>query len=293
LVNAVLRAFLRRRSSLLAEIETDDTLRSAHPTWLLRRLQADWPSEWPAVVAAGNARPPQSLRVNLSRISRQQYLERLHAADIAAIPCPHTGSAIVLAAACDVESLPGFTEGLLSIQDCAAQIAAGLLELEPGLRLLDACAAPGGKICHALEVESRLDYVLALDRDAVRLQRLRSGLARLHLDAHVIAGDALTPATWWDGTGFDRILLDVPCSGTGVIRRHPDIKVLRRATDIEELAAAQCLLLKRLWPLLVPDGMLVYSTCSILKQENEAVIGRFINEHADACQKPIPAQWGI
>ena len=292
LINGVLRNFLRRRDALLAKMQQDSAARTAHPAWLLHRIEADWPQDWPAIVAAGNARPPQSLRVNLARLSCDEYLARLGAAGIEASASPVVDSALTLAAPIEVERLPGFAEGVVSVQDTAAQLAARLLDLQPGQRVLDACAAPGGKTCHMLEQQPRLAHLLALDHDAERLAKVRENLDRLGFQAQVEAGDARYPAAWWDGITYDRILLDAPCSGTGVIRRHPDIKLLRSEADIESLACRQRELLDSLWPLLAPGGVLLYATCSVLKRENEALVADFLAAHPDAREWAITAPWG-
>ncbi len=292
LVNGVLRNFLRRRAELMAAVHQDETLDSAHPQWLLECMRSDWPHQWPAIVRANNAHPPQNLRINLARISRIDYLDCLTKAGISALPQRHTSAGITLEKAWNVERLPGFREGLVSVQDAAAQLAAELLDLRPGLRLLDACAAPGGKFCHILETEPALASAIALDIDGNRLAQVKENLNRLGLQARLMQGDARQPETWWDGIPYDRILLDVPCSATGVIRRHPDIKVLRRQNDIPQLAQRQHDMLTQLWPLLAPKGMLLYSTCSILKRENEFNIGRFLELQSDAREQPIAAQWG-
>lgn len=291
LINAVLRNFQRRRTALMADIEQDETARCAHPAWLLERLKADWPEDWPTLVTVNNSRSPCGLRVNLQRTSRQAYLHTLNDAGIEATLVPYIDTGIILASACDVERLPGFREGLVSVQDPAAQLAAGVLDLQPGMRVLDACAAPGGKTCHILESEPSV-RLLALDIDLKRLARIRENLDRLNLTAQLLAGDALQPESWWDGVPFDRILVDAPCSATGVIRRHPDIKVLRKAADIGSLADRQRALLARLWSLLAPGGMLVYATCSILKQENEGVVADFLADQAEARERPIADAWG-
>jgi 16S rRNA (cytosine967-C5)-methyltransferase len=291
LINAVLRNFQRRRHTWLAELERDACGHNAHPAWLLHRLQDDWPEHWQALVAANNARPPYTLRVNLARLSRQAYLESLAAAGLEARPTPFSAAGITLAEACEVALLPGFREGWVAVQDAAAQLAAGLLDLRPGLRVLDACAAPGGKTCHILETEPHLS-LLALDSDAGRLRQVQANLQRLGLAAATRTGAAEAPAGWWDGLTYDRNLLDAPCSGTGVIRRHPDIKVLRRADDIDSLAVRQRTLLEALWPLLKPGGKLVYATCSVLQQENERNVAGFIAAHPDTREHPIPAAWG-
>lgn len=292
LVNAVLRNFQRRRTALLAELGEDTSLRTSHPPWLFDRLQQDWPDDWGAIVAANNIRPPLHLRVNHRRLSRADYLQHLSAAGFAAVATPYAPAGITLKEACDVTILPGFDKGWISVQDSAAQLAATLLGLAPHLRILDACAAPGGKTAHILESEPRLNQVVAVDEDAGRLQRLNDNLARLGLTARTRIGDIQHPETWWDGVLFDRILLDAPCSATGVIRRHPDIKLLRTAADPMRLAARQLALLQRLWPMLAPGGLLVYATCSVLKQENENVVMQFLAAQDDAWERPITAPWG-
>lgn len=292
LVNAVLRNFQRRDASWLKALAQDETWRNAHPAWLLHRFQADWPHQWQTIVQANNTRPPYTLRVNLAKISRQRYLQMLAAEGIEAEAHPCNAAGISVFKTLPVAALPGFFDGWVSIQDGAAQLAIELLHLAPGLRVLDACAAPGGKTCHVLENEPDLAYLLALDSDAERLARLQDNLQRLQLHAHTIVGNACKPATWWDGQYYDRILLDAPCSGTGVIRRHPDIKILRRASDIDSLTEQQLALLEALWPLLSPGGMLIYATCSILKQENEDTIVNFLAHRRDAQEQPTVAPWG-
>jgi 16S rRNA (cytosine967-C5)-methyltransferase len=292
LINAVLRNFQRCRTALLTDLEGEVASRSAHPDWLLQCMQVDWPDDWPALVAANNLRPPISLRVNLIRLPRQAYLELLAKAGFKAASTPFSHAGVTLAQACEVDKLPGFWQGLVSVQDTAAQLVTELLDLQPGQRVLDSCAAPGGKTAHILETEPRLSHLLALDRDTERLTRVSDNLKRLGLAAQLAVGDATLPENWWDGCPFDRILLDAPCSGTGVIRRHPDIKILRQAADILQLAQGQRLLLERLWPLLVPGGMLVYATCSILRQENELIIADFLAHHPEAREQPISAPWG-
>ncbi|HEB99003.1 MAG TPA: 16S rRNA (cytosine(967)-C(5))-methyltransferase RsmB [Thiotrichales bacterium] len=291
LVNGVLRSFQRRAGALSAELDADPVARLAHPAWLLERFRADWPDDWEALAEAGNARPPMSLRVNLRQGAREDYLERLAAEGIEAKVATCTEAGLVLEAPVAVERLPGFTEGAVSVQDVSAQLAAPLLDVRPGMRVLDACAAPGGKTCHILERTPDIE-LLALDADAGRLQAVADNLARLSLSARLIAGDAAEPAAWWDGRPFDRILLDAPCSGTGVIRRHPDIKLLRRPGDIPRLAATQTRLLDALWPLLRPGGMLLYATCSVLREENEHQAAAFVERTPDAMPLPIEADWG-
>jgi 16S rRNA (cytosine967-C5)-methyltransferase len=290
LTNAVLRAALRRRAELVDVLETDPVACTAHPRWLLERLQQDWPDDWPAIVAANNARPPFTLRINQRVLDREEYRQRLATGQIAE-PIASVETALVLSEPVDLATLPGFAEGWASVQDAAAQLAAPLLEVQPGLRVLDACAAPGGKTGHLLECAPDVNLT-ALDQDAVRLERVRDNLTRLGLKARLVAGDARQPANWWDGVTYDRILLDAPCSATGVIRRHPDIKLLRRESDIAALASQQQILLASLWPLLRPDGRLLYATCSVLRQENERVIAAFLTAQPDAEEQPIIASWG-
>lgn len=291
LVNAILRGFLRDRDRLLSEADRDETAATAHPAWLLEEIKTAWPDDWRAIIAANNQRPPMTLRVNARQTRRDDYLAKLAQAGMTASSAPHTTHGVILDQPVDVERLPGFGTGEVSVQDAAAQLAAMLLDVRPGQRVLDACAAPGGKTAHLLELQPDIDLT-ALDSDAGRLRRVEENLRRLRLPARVIQGDAALPDAWWDGAPFDRILLDAPCSATGVIRRHPDIKFLRRPEDIDALAQTQTRLLEALWPLLKPGGMLLYATCSILPQENERRITRFLAAHADAAEQVIGAEWG-
>ena len=285
LVNAVLRRFQRERTTLLEVVDRQPALRLAHPPWLLERLQADWPEDWQAVAERNNERPPMTLRVNRRRWDRESARRNLLEAGIGCEPVAGAADALVLQRPCPVEDLPGFADGRLSVQDAAAQLAAPLLECEPGQRVLDACAAPGGKTGHLLEIAD-VD-LLALDSDPSRLRRVGENLRRLGLAAECAAGDAARPEDWWDGRAFQRVLLDAPCSGTGVIRRHPDIKWLRRPDDLDGLVRQQTALLEGLWPTLAPGGKLVYCTCSVLAVENEAVLQRFLEAHADAAPSRV------
>jgi 16S rRNA (cytosine967-C5)-methyltransferase len=280
LVNAVLRRWLRERDALIAQLDADIVTRSAHPRWLIDRLEADWQGETSAVLGANNLQAPLWLRVNRRRAQRDELRARLAAAGHVAHIVIGLDDALVLEESTDVTRLPGYAEGHFSVQDGAAQHAAALLDLHDGQRVLDACAAPGGKSAHILETAAV--ELLALDRDPLRLPRVRENLDRLGLVARVRAGDAVEPATWWDGRPFDRILLDAPCSATGIIRRQPDIKLHRRAGDLQALAAIQSRLLAALWPLLAPGGRLVYATCSVLTGENARQISLFAERHADA-----------
>lgn len=293
LVNAVLRRFQREREQLDRALAGDIGYRTAHPAWLAEALLRDWPEQAEAVMRADNDRAPMTLRVNRTRGTREAYLERLAAAGVAAAPTAHAPDGIRLAAPRGVEELPGFEAGLVSVQDEAAQLCAPLLGPRPGQRVLDACCAPGGKTGHLLELEPGIGELIALDNDAVRLRKVADNLARLGLRAQLLAADAGTPADWWDGVSFDRILLDAPCSATGVLRRHPDIKLLRRPDDIPALAASQAHLLAALWELLAPGGLLLYATCSVLRAENDAVVTAFAAQRSDVVIRPLPDHPGL
>lgn len=293
LLNAVLRRAQRESEALLAELEHDPVVRTAHPRWLQKSLKAFWPEQWEAICAANNAHPPMILRVNRRHHSRDAYLQLLTDAGINATPCVYSVDGIVLEAATDVRSLPGFAEGWISVQDEAAQLAADLLDLAPGQRVLDACCAPGGKTCHILEVEKDLAGVVAVDLEAKRLVRVRENLARLGLSAELIAADGRDTATWWDGKPFQRILLDAPCSATGVIRRHPDIKLTRQPDDIAALAVLQGELLDAMWPTLEVGGILLYATCSTLPTENTEVIEAFLARTSGARELDLVTAAGI
>ena len=293
LLNAVLRRAQREGEALLSDMARDPVVRTAHPRWLQKSLKAFWPEQWEAICAANNAHPPMILRVNRRHHSRDAYLALLAEAGIAASACQFSRDGIVLTEACDVRGLPGFAEGWVSVQDEAAQLSADLLELAPGQRVLDACCAPGGKTCHLLEAEAGLAHLVAIDLEAKRLTRVRENLDRLQLDAELIACDARDTASWWDGKPFQRILLDAPCSATGVIRRHPDIKLTRQADDIPALAALQGELLDALWPTLEVGGMLLYATCSSLPTENTEVIGAFLARTPGARELDLATEAGL
>ena len=292
LVNAVLRNYQRQESQLQDAVVANPVARFAHPAWLIQRLQSDWPDDWEDILVANNQRPPFSLRVNRQRMTRSEYMETLADQSLQAQPLAYAVTGVRLERPVPVEALPGFTEGYISVQDGAAQLAAGLLDLQPGQRVLDACAAPGGKTAHILETEPALAQLTAVDIEAHRLLRIRENLSRLSLSASLVQGDAGDTADWWDGQPYDRILLDVPCSATGVIRRHPDIKLLRRAEDIAALAAVQLQLLQAMWPLLSSGGMLLYCTCSVLAAENSRQIAAFLETRDDVAERPIVADWG-
>lgn len=285
LVNAVLRRFLRERAALTERLARDLIGEYAHPQWLIERLRSEWPDHWRETLEANNTQPPMWLRVNRRKVSRDAYRAQLLEHDFTATQAEHAPDALVLGTPCDVERLPGFAQGLASVQDCAAQLAAPLLDVRAGMRVLDACAAPGGKACHILE-QADVELV-ALDTDCERLVQVRENLERLGLGAVLAEGDATRPEQWWDGRPFDRILIDAPCSATGVIRRHPDIKILRRPGDIAPLARQQSGLLRALWPLLAREGRLLYVTCSTLRAENGDVCAQFLAETAEARATPL------
>jgi len=293
LVNGVLRSFLRRQNELLAVLERDEegAVANSHPDWLLQKIQRDWPQHWRQIVAYNNAPPSMSLRVDLSRVNRADYRKQLEAAGISAQPDEHSASGLRLERAVDVSALPRFDEGWASVQDLGAQQAASLLALRPGLRLLDACAAPGGKALHLLENSEDCELT-AIDISSERLLQVEENLRRCGREAHLIQADCSTEPSWWDERPFDRILLDAPCSGSGVIGHHPDIKLLRRATDIGQFAAQQYRLLQRLWPLLADGGQLLYCSCSIMAEENQRLIERFLASTTTAQALPIAASWG-
>ncbi|MEI4519309.1 16S rRNA (cytosine(967)-C(5))-methyltransferase RsmB [Pseudomonas sp. CCNWLW23] len=293
LLNAVLRNAQRESETIFAELERDPVVRTAHPRWLQKSLKAFWPQQWEAICAANNAHPPMILRVNRRHHSRDAYLALLGEAGIAATPCVYSRDGIILEAAADVRSLPGFAEGWISVQDEAAQLAADLLDLAPGQRVLDACCAPGGKTCHILEAEPALAAVVAVDLEAKRLVRVKENLERLGLDAELIAADGRDIDKWWDGKPFQRILLDAPCSATGVIRRHPDIKLTRQPDDIVALAQLQGELLDAMWKTLEVGGILLYATCSTLPTENTEVIAAFLERTPGARELDLATAAGI
>ena len=278
LVNGVLRNYLRQQAQLLAELAADPVAANWHPDWWLHRLQAAYPELWPGIVTAGNQPPPMALRVNRRRCMREEYRMRLSAEGIDATPCGEAG--LMLDRPVPVERLPGFADGLVSVQDPAAQMAAALLDPAPGSRVLDACAAPGGKAAHLLE-RADLD-LLALDLKPSRCRRVAENLARLGLHASLKAADCARLDTWWDGRPFDAVLTDVPCTASGVVRRNPDAKWLRRETDIASFAKTQARILDALWQVVQPGGKLLYVTCSVFPEENTGQISRFLATRPDA-----------
>jgi 16S rRNA (cytosine967-C5)-methyltransferase len=288
LVNGLLRAAERE-----GEPATEnDSMGLSHPPWMVEKLRHNWPHDWQAILDTNNTQAPMTLRVNARRFNRDAYLDLLCAAGIQAQATRFAPHGIQLAAPVPVDRLPYFADGAVSVQDEAAQLCTTLLDLAPGQRVLDACAAPGGKTCAILEACEGLAEVVAIDESAYRLPRIDENLARLDLHATVQQADAANTDQWWDGQFFDRILLDVPCSATGVIRRHPDIKLLRRESDIVPLAAIQLGLLSALWQTLKPGGRLVYATCSVFPQENHRIIRRFLKKTDDAALLEPDLLWG-
>lgn len=288
LVNGVLRAAEREG----APAPATDASRFSHPVWMVEKLRHNWPEDWQAIVNANNAQAPMTLRVNALRFSRDDYLALLDEAGIEATATRFAPYGIQLGHPVPVDRLPWFADGAVSVQDEAAQLCTTLLDLAPGQRVLDACAAPGGKTCAILEACGELEEVVAIDESAARLPRVQENLDRLDLAATLTQADAADLEQWWDGEPFDRILLDVPCSASGVIRRHPDIKLLRRETDIVPLAGIQLGLLEAMWSILKPGGRLVYATCSVFPQENHRIIQRFRKQQDSTLLVEPEVSWG-
>jgi 16S rRNA (cytosine967-C5)-methyltransferase len=289
-VNAVLRRYLRERAAIDARIARDPAARHATPRWLAARLRADWPDRWESILAALDAQAPMWLRVDARRTTAARYLESLHASGLGGRLEPRVPFAVEVEPPCDVARLPGFADGVASVQDLGAQCVVFPLDLRPGLRVLDACAAPGGKTALIAERQPALARLVALDVNAGRLERIQENLRRGGLTAQVLCGDASEPSGWWDGEPFDRILLDAPCSALGVIRRHPDVRLRKSPVDLEKLPLLQARLLRALWPLLAPGGRLVYATCTLVKAENHGVIADFLGSIADG-DSVDPASW--
>ena len=285
LVNAVLRRWQRERENLIARLDAKPQTRHAHPEWLAKALASDWPAQADAVMAADNREPPLMLRVNRQHIERAALLAQFQAAGYEASLHPWLPDALVLPHSADITRMPGFENGAFAVQDGAAQVAADLADLKHGMRVLDACAAPGGKACHLLE-RARIDLT-ALEVDAKRGERIRQNLMRLRLDAKIVIGDAGAPAGWWKRQPFDRILIDAPCSATGVLRRRPDVRLHRRESDIAAMHEQQRRILSALWPLLAPGGRLIYITCSVLRAENEVIVGDLLAQQGDARVVPF------
>ena len=290
-LNASLRRFLKERQLVTNSLKDHDEYRYAHPQWIIDYIRRDWPLEWAKVLHANNQQAPMTLRVNHLRNQRDTYLGLLKEAGIhASAACTATG--VTLHKSVAVERLPGFSDGLVSVQDCAAQLAATVLGADSRHRVLDACCAPGGKTAHILESNAALKDLTAIDINPARMKMTKETLDRLKLKACLVTDDAADPERWWHGKLFDRILLDAPCSASGVIRRHPDIKILRRSKDIHNLIKQQARLLSALWPLLASGGRLLYATCSIVNDENDCQIQHFLEVTANASVIPIDVPWG-
>jgi 16S rRNA (cytosine967-C5)-methyltransferase len=287
-INACLRRFLRDRPALLKETDSNPVARWNHPAWWIARVQQQHPTQWQSILEASNVQAPMTLRVNQRKTTVLQYLQKLKDAGIEARPA--TGHAVILAQALPVQQIPGFAAGEVSVQDAAAQRAAELLlgglSVNADSRILDACAAPGGKTGHLLELCPA--EVLALDVDALRCQRIAQNLERLGLKAAIVTADAAQPDTWWDGVAFDAILLDAPCTASGIVRRHPDVRWLRRESDIAQLASVQRRMLQTLWPLVKPGGRLLYCTCSIFTEEGDLQTQTFLANNTNAILLPAP-----
>ena len=300
MVNAVLRRYQRERPEIEKALPTDPVVRYSYPEWMVDSFRRDWPRQWQDLLKAGNEPGPLTLRVNRRAVNPTEWMLKLPAVGLSGTSVEGVPDAVVLDEAVGIDKIPGFADGQVSVQDASAQLAVELLDLKDRLRVLDACAAPGGKSAHILE---RCDVDLtALDVDALRVQRVRETLDRLKLtkvaamgrsyEAKVITGDGRKPDAWWDKQSFDRILIDAPCSGTGVIRRHPDIKWLRRPVDIPRMAQTQFDLLAALWPTLAPGGLLVYAVCSVLSNEGDAVIAAFLDTVKDVSVVRFAGKWG-
>lgn len=296
LVNGVLRNAQRNSDELACLDEQDsehfdEICATAHPAWLIGKLKKGWPEHWQEILKANNRQPPMTLRVNEKHLSRDRYLKKLLDHCIQASPSTTAPQAITLAKPVPVDQLPGFSEGWVSVQDESAQLAGVLINAKPGERILDACCAPGGKTCHLLELNDdiKLD---ALDVDKKRLARVQENLDRIGLSARLMHGDGTQAEQWWDQQLYDHILLDAPCSATGVIRRHPDIKLLRQPEDIDALARLQQRIFNTMWTLLKPGGTILYATCSVMPAENSKQVEAFLSSHPDACLQTIEGHWG-
>ena len=285
-INGVLRRFQRERGALLESLQNSDSFRYSQPQWFIERLRKDWPDNWQQLLEGLQQRPPFTIRVNLQRVTIKQYIERLVEMGITARPVKGVPSALVLDQAVAVNALPGFEQGHVSIQDAGAQLAAQIMKPVDGSSILDACAAPGGKTGHLLEIAPAIQLT-AMDVDELRLEKVAENVRRLDYPVKLVTGDAAKPQGEWAELQYDQILLDVPCSATGVMRRHPDIKLLRKPGDIEELVKRQQAILNAMWPLLKPGGELLYATCSVLPAENEAQIEKFINNNSNVVVKEI------
>lgn len=291
LLNAILRRFSREKDQIIESLYDEQVFLFNHPNWFIEKLKHNWPTFWQEILTQNNFQAPMTLRVNQLHVSRETYLARLDSAGIGAIACAHSMQGITLNSAIDVNELPGFTDGDVSVQDEAAQLSSDLIAAKEGEHILDACAAPGGKLCHILESCQNIT-VDALEISSKRANKINENITRLGLNARVIIADA-SLTEWWDQKEYDKILVDAPCSATGVIRRNPDIKILRKAEEVHQLSNLQLKILNNLWHMLKRGGTLIYATCSIFPQENERLIERFMKENPDATHMPIKAAWGL
>lgn len=288
LVNAILRNYIRQKDQLEQLVAQDPAVKYAHPSWLIEEIKHAWPLQWEAIMAANNAHPPFALRVNQQMLTRDAYLALIKEAKV----IPETKHGLIVEPQ-PVDALPGFYNGQISVQDGAAQLAAELLMLAPGQRVLDACAAPGGKLLHILETEPNLLQCVAIEKNPQRMLSIKDNLKRMQMSAELICDDVINLSKYFQSEAFDRILLDAPCSASGVIRRHPEIKWLRKPEDIQSLAAEQYRILMSAWEYLKPDGILLYATCSIFPAENSEMIAQFLSTHQDAKEVPIEQSFGI
>jgi len=295
MINGVLRNFIRDQETVLKKMESNQEAYYSHPYWLIAQLKKDWPDHWQVILDANNQRPPLWLRVNAAQNKTEAYKALLDEQGLSSSLHDLAPQALKLEQGVDVTSLPGFAQGAVSVQDAGAQFAAALLDVQKGQRVLDLCAAPGGKTCHVLELEKEIEMI-AVELEEKRMSRVKENLSRLNLEAELIVADA-SEGSWWDGKQFDRIMVDAPCSSTGVIRRHPDIKVLRWEEDIKSLAEIQQKILQQAWQMLAPGGRLLYVTCSVLRQENEAQIANLIATQKDVVEldliKKGSSKWGV
>lgn len=296
LINKTLRRFLREKNEMLNVINHSLSSRYAHPSWLIQNIKKSWPHHWQAILNANNQQAPLFLRINQQKITRNDYLKLLKEKNIDAIPIQELPYAIQLKKSAPIHQLPGFNEGYIYVQDISGQFAAMLLDVKPHQYVLDACAAPGSKTTHILEIAPKVKKLVAIDKDPTRLKKIPENVDRLGLPHHVlklILADATNTKQWWTGEKFDRILLDAPCSGTGIIRRHPDIKILRKESDLSQLTKKQQNLLQSLWPLLAEGGKLLYSTCTVLPEENEMIIKNFLSQQTNAAVIPLTIKSGL
>lgn len=293
LVNGVLRNFIRDADAIEAEVDLKPAYKYSHPQWLTKAMRKAYPDHWQSILTANNQPAPLSLRVNQRQSTRDEFKTQLDEMEIANQTSVYSPAGLILEQSMDVSQLPGFENGDFSVQDIAAQQAGYLLNPQPGEKVLDACAAPGGKTTHLLELADNQLDLLALEKEPERIERLSENLYRLQLEADVEVGDASQPSDWWNGELFDKILLDAPCSATGIIRRHPDIKWHRTAEDIDALIETQADILKALWPTLKPGGKLLYATCSVMPQENGKQLRSFLADTPDAHEIPLDVNWGL